>query len=139
MLKEREGNLEVVVEIDGSNQPILAQVDIDSIFSLRSSLAHALCLPKPVEGPLMVWDKESRLPCFASVTMHTKHTHHLVLDVRKFALFIQLIFKSVRGFFDFDLCTVNVTILTHCEFCPGVGQISQRLGPLIMKKVGGPR
>ena len=62
MLKEREGHLEVVVEIDGHNQPILAQVDIDSIFTLRNSLAHALCLPKPVEGPLMVWDKESRLP-----------------------------------------------------------------------------
>ncbi len=62
MMKEREGHLEVVVEIDGNNQPILAQVDIESVYSLRSSLAHALCLPKPVEGPLMIWDKENRLP-----------------------------------------------------------------------------
>ncbi len=62
MSKEREGHLEVVVEIDGKTQPILTQVDIDSDFSLRSSLAHALCLPKAVEGPLMIWDRESRLP-----------------------------------------------------------------------------
>ena len=49
--------LDVVVEFDGQEVPVLAQVDLSSMRTLRLSLAKALCMNKPVDTQLLYWER----------------------------------------------------------------------------------
>ena len=49
-----------VVELDGNDIPLLAELDVTSIAALRSSLGQVLGVPRPISGPIQVWDRTKR-------------------------------------------------------------------------------
>ena len=50
-------SLDVVIEVDGQEVPVLAQADLSSMRTLRQSLAQALCLSKAVDTQLLFWER----------------------------------------------------------------------------------
>jgi hypothetical protein len=50
-------SLDVVIEVDGQEVPVLAQVDLSSMRTLRQSLAQALYLSKAVDTQLLYWER----------------------------------------------------------------------------------
>jgi hypothetical protein len=50
-------SLDVVIEFEGQEVPVLAQVDLTSIRTLRLSLAKALYLTRPVDTQLLYWER----------------------------------------------------------------------------------
>lgn len=59
-MTEREKNLDVVIEILGHAQPILAHIDGSCTATFRSSLASAIGLNAPFEGPMQFWNRSTR-------------------------------------------------------------------------------
>jgi hypothetical protein len=53
-------HMKAVVEIEGSDLPILTHVDLSSIESLRNTLSKAVWTSKPLEGPVMFWERGKR-------------------------------------------------------------------------------
>jgi hypothetical protein len=59
-MKEREKNLDAVIEILGHSDPILAQLETSCTSAFRSSLASAIGLNTPFEGPIQFWNRSTR-------------------------------------------------------------------------------
>ena len=52
--------IDVVLEVDGLETPILCQIDTSSMDELRNSLTNVLCISKPMEGKVVYWDRGRR-------------------------------------------------------------------------------
>ena len=50
-------SLDVVIEFEEQEVPVLAQVDLTSIRTLRLSLAKALYLTRPMDSQLLYWER----------------------------------------------------------------------------------